>query len=332
AYNSALVAVDVLSRDLGRGMEIASDILLNPSFPPDEVDKEKDKQLKAIQAERDQVMAVCRNLLRKNFYGDAHPYAMNPLGREDTLRAIGPEDLRAFHRALCAGSNTVIAVFGDVDPAAVRKMARDHFGAMPRGDAPPIPRIDPPATATQPRRAEETMDKSQAVIQIGFPGVAIDSPDRFAMEVLTEALADMGSRLFIRIREEQGLAYFVGAAQSIGLIPGHFVLYAGTSPEKADAVVTDLLAEAAKLRESGLTEEEIARAKTKLIAAQQMAKQKNGNYAYAVALDELYGLGAGFEQAYADRVRAVTPAQVAEVARRHLLEDRCVIAIVRPPR
>lgn len=332
AYNSALVAVDVLSRDLGRGMEIASDILLNPSFPPDEVDKEKDKQLKAIQAERDQVMAVCRNLLRKNFYGDAHPYAMNPLGREDTLRAIGPEDLRAFHRALCAGSNTVIAVFGDVDPAAVRKMARDHFGAMPRGDAPPIPRIDPPAPATQPRRAEETMDKSQAVIQIGFPGVAIDSPDRFAMEVLTEALADMGSRLFIRIREEQGLAYFVGAAQSIGLIPGHFVLYAGTSPEKADAVVTDLLAEAAKLRESGLTEEEIARAKTKLIAAQQMAKQKNGNHAYAVALDELYGLGAGFEQAYADRIRAVTPAQVAEVARRHLLEDRCVIAIVRPPR
>ena len=176
------------------------------------------------------------------------------------------------------------------------------------------------------------MDKSQAVIQIGFPGVSIDSPDRFAMEVLTEALADMGSRLFIRIREEQGLAYFVGAAQSIGLIPGHFVLYAGTSPEKADAVVTDLLAEAAKIRESGLTEEEISRAKTKLIAAQQMAKQKNGNHAYAIALDELYGLGSGFEQTYADRIRAVTPAQVAEVARRHLVEGSCVVAIVRPAR
>lgn len=332
AYNSALVAVDVLSHDLERGMDIASDVLLNPSFPPDEVDKEKDKQLKAIQDERDQVMAVCRNVLRKHYYGGSHPYSMNPLGREETLPGLTPEDLRSFHHSLCVGSNIVVAVFGDVDPAAVREMAERRFGALPRGDTPPVPRADAPPPSREPRRVEEAMDKSQAVIQIGFPGVAIDSPDRFAMEVLTEALADMGSRLFIRIREEQGLAYFVGAAQSIGLIPGHFVLYAGTSPEKADPVVTDLLAEAAKIRESGLTDDEIARAKTKLIAAQQMAKQKNGNHAYAVALDELYGLGAGFEQTYADRVRAVTPAQVAEVARRHLVEGRCVIAIVRPAR
>lgn len=332
AYNSAVVAVDVLSRDLARGMEIASDVLLNPSFPPDEVDKEKDKQLKAIQAERDQVMAVCRNVLRKNFYGEAHPYAMNPLGSEDTLRALSPGGLRAFHQSLCLGSNTVIAVFGDVDPAAARKMAERQFGSIPVGDAPPVPKAIAPPNASGPRRVEEEMDKNQAVIQIGFPGIAIDSPDRFAMEVLTEALADMGSRLFIRIREEQGLAYFVGAAQSIGLIPGHFVLYAGTSPEKIDGVVTDLLAEAAKIRASGLTDDEIARAKTKLIAAQQMAQQKNGNYAYAVALDELYGLGADFEQGYADRVRAVTPDQIKAVAGRHLTEQACVIAIIRPKR
>lgn len=332
AYNSAVVAVDVLSRDLARGMEIASDVLLHPSFPPDEVEKEKDKQIKAIQAERDQIMAVCRNLLRKNFYGEAHPYAMNPLGREESLRGIGPEDLRAFHHSLCHGSNIVIAVFGDVDPATARELADRHFGPVPAGDAPPVPAAKPPPPATGPRHVEEEMEKNQAVIQIGFPGVAIDSPDRFAMEVLTEALADMGSRLFIRIREEQGLAYFVGAAQSIGLIPGHFVLYAGTSPEKIDGVVADLMAEAKKIRESGLTGDEIARAKTKLVAAQQMAKQKNGNYAYAVALDELYGLGADFEQSYADRIRAVTPEQVTAVARRHLTDEGCVVAIVRPGR
>lgn len=332
AYNSALVAVDVLSHDLGRGMEIASDVVMHPSFPPEEVEKEKDKQIKAIQAERDQVMAVCRNLLRKNFYGESHPYAMNPLGREETLRGLSPDDLRPYHRSLCVGSNVVVAVFGDVQPDAVRDLAGRCFGTMPVGDAPPPPRVQSPKPATALRRVEEAMDKSQAVIQIGFPGVAVNSPDRFAMEVLAEALADMGSRLFIRIREEQGLAYFVGASQSIGIIPGHFVLYAGTSPEKADAVVTDLLAEAKKISASGLTDDEITRAKTRLVAAQQMGRQKNGNYAYAVALDELYGLGTNFEQTYDDKVRAVTSAQVADVARRHLTEESCVVAIVRPTR
>lgn len=332
AYNSALVAVDVLSQDLGRGMDIAADVLLHPLFPADEVDKEKDKQIKAIQSERDQVMAICRNLLRKAFYGDKHPYALNPLGREETIRGLSPDELRKFHHSLCVGSNVVVAVFGDVEPDAVRAMAERHFAAMPRGDAPPIPKVGPQSVTAGPRHVVEEVDKSQAVIQIGFPGIAIDSPDRFAMEVLSEALADMGSRLFIRIREEQGLAYFVGAGQNVGLIPGHFILYAGTSPDKADAVVTDLLAEARKLRDSGLTGDEIARAKTKLIAAQQMGRQKNGNYAYSVALDELYGLGTDFEQAYASKIRAVTPEQVADVARRYLKEESCVVAIVRPKR
>ena len=318
AYNSALVAVDVLSQDLSRGMDIAADVLLHPLFPPDEVEKEKDKQIKAIQAERDQVMAICRNLLRKNYYGPKHPYAMNPLGREETIRGLSPDELRSFHHSLCVGSNVVIAVFGDVNPEEVRAMAERQFSAMPRGDAPAVPQVDPQSVAAGRRDVEETVDKAQAVIQIGFPGVAIDSPDRFAMEVLSEALADMGSRLFIRIREEQGLAYFVGAGQSIGLIPGHFVLYAGTSPDKTEAVVADLLAEAKKIRESGLTDDEIARAKTKLLAAQQMNRQKNGNYAYSVALDELYGLGAEFEKTYADNIRAVTSQQVAEVAGRLL--------------
>ena len=96
------------------------------------------------------------------------------------------------------------------------------------------------------------------MLVIGFPGITLHDPDRYALEVIQEALSDLGSRLFVRIRDELGLAYFVGAQNSLGLRPGYFAFYAGTAPEKADLVETELLKEAAELCQHGLHESELA--------------------------------------------------------------------------
>jgi zinc protease len=84
-------------------------------------------------------------------------------------------------------------------------------------------------------------DKKQAVIMVGFPGTTLAHPDRFALELIQEACSDLGSRLFLRIRERLGLAYYVGAQNFVGLIPGFFAFYAGTSPENAQLVEQELL-------------------------------------------------------------------------------------------
>jgi zinc protease len=141
------------------------------------------------------------------------------------------------------------------------------------------------------RRIEEERDKTQAVLVLGFPGVRLTDPDRFALELLQEACSDLGSRLFLRIREQLGLAYYVGAQNFTGLVPGYFAFYAGTAPEHAARVEQELLEEARILAREGLTEAELRRAKAKILGQKKIARQDLGNLAMITGFDELYGLG-----------------------------------------
>src|SRR5213592_1379659 len=99
---------------------------------------------------------------------------------------------------------------------------------------------------------------------IGFPGATLYDDDRYGLELIQEACSDLGSRLFMRIRDKLGLAYYVGAQNFLGLAPGFFAFYVGTEPEKVPLVETELLTEAQTLRQEGLTAEELKRSKAKL--------------------------------------------------------------------
>jgi zinc protease len=166
---------------------------------------------------------------------------------------------------------------------------------------------------------------------IGYRGADIFSKDRHALDLIDEASSDLGSRFFIRIREQMGLAYFVGAAQMQGLVPGLFSFYVGTAPQKTEPVKTALLEEIRKLASEGLTAEELTRAKKKLIGSQQIAHQSNDAFGYQCALDELYGLGFDHYKALEREVEGVTLDEVKRVAAQYFLEQPYVLATVRPP-
>lgn len=151
------------------------------------------------------------------------------------------------------------------------------------------------------------------------------------MELLQEACSDLGSRLFLRIREKLGLAYYVGAQNLLGRTPGYFAFYAGTEPAKADQVEQEILKEAELLRTESLTEEELKRAKAKIIGNRKIARQELGSFATTTALDELYGLGFAFNDAEDAKLEAVTLAEVKAAAQKYLQPDRAVVAVLRPP-
>src|SRR5437763_2584572 len=165
---------------------------------------------------------------------------------------------------------------------------------------------------------------------VGFRGASLSSPDRYALELIDEASSDLGSRFFVRIREQMGLAYYVGASQMQGLVPGLFVFYLGTDPAKIEAVKAALLDEIGKLAADGLTDEELRRAQKKLIGQQQIANQSNDTFGYMAALDELYGLGFDHYKALERDVAAVTLGDVRRVAAKYFLNQPYVLALVRP--
>jgi zinc protease len=157
------------------------------------------------------------------------------------------------------------------------------------------------------------------------------SPDRHALELIDEASSDLGSRFFIRIRENMGLAYYVGASQIQGLVPGLFAFYLGTDPQKIEPVKAALLDEIQKLASEGITTEELARAKKKLIGQQEIANQSNDVFGYQCALDEIYGLGFNYYKSVEGDVEKVTLDDIKKVAAKYFRDQPYVLATVRPP-
>ena len=326
--NSFGVNVEVLSSDFSMGIDLLADVILNSTFPGSALEREREVQIAGIRSQKDDLLKSASKAMRRTLFGESG-YGLDPLGREESVQTIQVRDLRAFHQNLTVPGNCVLAIYGDIKPADVKAAVEKAFGGWKsRPTASPMTNQSPPLTAE--KRVTETRDKKQAVLFIGFPGTTLHDEDRHAMDLLQEACSDLGSRLFLRIREKLGLAYYVGAQNFVGLVPGYFGFYAGTEPEKAALVEKEILKEAEALRAEGLTQEELKRAKAKVIGQKKIARQDLGGLAMTTALDELYGLGYNYTDLEDAKLEAVTLEQVQSVARKYLKPDAAVVAVVKP--
>ena len=326
--NSFGVTAEVMDGDFQTGFDVFADVLLNPSFPAAAFERERAIQLELIRAQRDQLLQSCNQMMRKGLFGNAG-YGLDPLGQETSVQSLRVADLAAFYKKLAVPNNCVLAVFGDIHTASLRAAVQRAFGRWKKGPD-VVPPQSPPPALRQIKRLTDSRDKKQAVIILGFPGLTICDPDRYALELLQEGCSDLGSRLFLRVREKLGLAYYVGAQNFLGLFPGYFAFYAGTAPDKLAQVETELINEARLLAAEGFTAEELRRCKAKVIGQKKIARQDLGGLALAVALDELYGVGYQHIDAEDARYEAVTLEQIKRVARKYLTPDRAVIAVIRP--
>ena len=326
--NSFSISVKVMQPDFGAALDLLADVISHSTFPAKALVREKEAQLAAIKADEEEMTSVARNLLRRTLFA-GHPYGMRANGSPETVEAISRDHLAEFRQRFVVGRNGVIAVFGNVKADEVRALVEKALGALPEG-APALEQPVLPAPLAAPLTVEEYKDKAQAVVMVGFRGSDLYSPDRYALELIDEASSDLGSRFFIRIREKLGLAYFVGSSQVMGLVPGPFVFYLGTSPEKVEAVKAEFLDEIRQLANEGLTPEELGRAKEKLLGQQDIRNQSNDAFGHACALDELYGLGFADYQQLRQRIEALTLEEVKAVAKKYFEGTPSVVAVVRP--
>ena len=326
--NSFSVSVKVMRPDLKLGLELLADILTNPIFPPKEVNREKESQLAGIKAEEEEMTVVARNLMRTHLFPN-HPYGLRNSGTPESVEALDQKTLVNFQKEFVCGKNGVLAIFGNVKADEVKALVESNLAKLPTGE-PALLHAAQPVPLQKAIEVETHKEKAQAILMVGYQGADLFNPDREALELIDEASSDLGSRFFIRIREKMGLAYFVGSSQTVGLVPGPFVFYLGTAPQKVEAVKTELLDEISKLAHEGLTQEELTRAKEKLLGQQDIHNQSNDAFAYACALDELYGLGFDHYKALRKKVETITLDDVKQVASKYFEGKPAVTAIVRP--
>jgi zinc protease len=326
--NSFGVNAEVMNADFDTGFEILTDVLLHPSWPEDALELEKQMQLASIRATRDQILQSGGQAMRRALFG-TRSYGLDANGTETSVPNASVAALKAFYARMMVPNNCVLAIYGDIQPDLVIAAVNRALGHW-RPGAPVLATLPATPPLNEVKRVVEFRDKKQAVVLLGFPGADLQNPDRYALELLQETCSDLGSRLFMRVRDKLGLAYYVGAQQFIGLAPGYFAFYAGTMPEKTAQVEAEFLREVANLRAHGITPEELKRSQAKIIGQKKIARQDLGGYAMTTAIDELCGLGYGNSDAEDARYLAVTLEQIQAAANRYLNPATMVAAIVRP--
>ncbi|WP_417513201.1 M16 family metallopeptidase [Minwuia sp.] len=309
-----------LKEDLDLATDIIADIVLNSTFPEDELARERD----VVRQEIAQVNDTPDDLVFDNLQEAAYPdqaAGRSILGRPERVGRFNRDELRGFmDRGYCA-SRMVLAAAGAVDAEAFLKMAEDRFGDV--ADAP----MDAPEPGVwKGGRIVDDRAIEQVHLTFGVEGVAYDDPDFTAVQVLSSLLGGgMSSRLFQEVRENRGLAYSVFSFAGSMMDGGMFGVYAATAPEDL-AELQPVLVDEIRRTATDVTEAEIARSRSQIKAGMVMALESSSARLEQIARQTLIY---GTPQITADmlqKVDQVDEAAIRRVASR-LFDGGCTPAV-----
>ena len=324
--NSAGVSGKFLSRFFDEGLDIFADVVMNPTFPAEEIERVRKDTVASIKSQEDYMPGYTFKLLYKELYGD-HPYAMHTSGTIKTVESFTREDLVAYYERVYVPERMVLTVVGDVDTAKVIKKVKSLFRDF-SGLPSPMPVLEARTTVGKVIKTGAVKDKAQTNVGIGFMGPIIGTDDSYALSVLSEVLSSMGGRLFVELRDKRSLAYSVSAFSRPGVEPGIFAAYVGCAPDKTEEAIAGIFAELRKVTEEKVTEEELRIAKNAMIGGFDIGFQQVSRQASNITTSELFGLGHDNYKRYAAKVEAVTAEQILEAARKYIDFDSYVISIV----
>ena len=326
---SGSMGFTALSDKLHPALELMADMMLNPSFPAEALERLRAQRLVALTQAKDRPGSIASNVFAKVVYGDTHPY-----GRvidEQTTRAITRDDVLAFHRAYFQPGRASITVVGDVDPAQVKTAFENAFAGWTPGGAKPS--FAYPAAPQSKATSIYLVDKpraAQSVISIGHPGPPRTTADFYALNVMNQILGGLfQSRLNHLIREVRGFSYGAGSDFGFGRGPGPFSAGAAVVSEKTDSALVDFMTELRGIQGGKpFTADEIQQGKESLIQSlPQRFASVNG---VGGAISSLYvnDLPDTYYHDFAAKVNAVTSEDLVRVAKQYIDLNRLNIVIV----
>jgi len=326
--NSLGVSGKFLSQDIYGGLELMADVVLNPDFPEEEMEKVREDILAGIRAKEDRPMAQLFDLFYKTLYL-SYPYGHPQSGTMETIRAITKSDVKKWYRKICMPSNFVLAVVGDVKREQIISFIETLFETFAVSEK-TLPLVEPEPALAKVRKVHLNRPGAQTHIVAGYLGVDFRSRDDAAMALVKTALSGQGGSLFYNLRDKQSLAYAVTAFRRPGLETGAFGVYLGCDPSKVTIAKKAIFEELKKIRENGIGDEELKDAKNYLLGNMQINSQTNGSKAMQMALNELYGLGFDHYTRYLEEIREVTLEDVKKAVEKVIAPDRYVLVTVGP--
>jgi zinc protease len=328
---SARLGIDVLTRHLSDALAIVADVVLNPSFPEDEVAREKKRQLDAIAQQERNPNAIAGRLQPMLAFGADHPYGRPAQGLTSTVDAIGRADLVAFHTARWKPGSTAIIFAGDISLAQATELARQRFGAWSGGRAAPI-QIPPPAPAPAGRvYLVDRPDAAQTVVAQWLPAPGRKSPDFDALSLVDAVWGGggFGTRLNLNLREDKGYSYGVFSNFSPQSSASNWVARGGVQTDKTAPSVVEFDKELKALTTGRpITPEELEHAKVRWVRG--YAQQFESLDRIAGQIGDLWTLGMPMSelQRRYDAMNKMTLEPVAAAARQYVRPEAAGMLLV----
>lgn len=325
------------ARDWKQGLALLGDCILAPRFDSAEIARARRRLHSARDGRARLPAAVAWRSFLEALY-PRHHYRLDPVGTPDSVAAARRSTVSRFYREHFPVPALTLAIVGDVVPSQVLAEVRRRFGSR-SGQAPPPYAAPDEVFSDAPARARERyhyLDRDDAHVVLGFPGVAVTDPDRPALEVLAAILGgragdDAGGRLRRELRQVRGLAHRVDAISVSGIEPGYLAVHIACAPEHLDAVVRVSRAELARVAAEPVHATELARARDALMRAHTRAAAQPVAVAAALAYHEAHGVDLRSYLGYEDAVRGVDAGDVQRVAARYIDWDAAITVTVKPP-
>jgi zinc protease len=321
------LSLSVLKKNLGKGFEIFSDVLLNPTFLEEEIERKKELTKSSLRQDEESPLFLAQRAFRKEVYGE-HPYGRILRGSAEAINAIKRDDIVEFYSDYFLPNNSILSVVGDITPQELDALIKEYLGGWQKK---PVPsRRSLPVRRVSKKVVKIDRELTQASIVLGHLGIRRDNPDYYALSVMNYILGGGGfsSRLMASIRDRMGLAYDVHSFFSSNKEPGVFQVMVQTKNESANTVIKEIIRQIKKIRQEGVTDKELEDAKAYLTGSFPRRLDTMRRIADFLAVVEFYGLGLDYIDKYPEYINAVTREDVLRVAREYLDPENYVLVVV----
>ncbi len=310
------VALSVQKKDLALGLDLVSEVVLSPTFPPAEVTRKVSEIQAAIRRSEEDPGTVATRALSRLVY-PGHPYGVPVEGTRESVARLTRDDVVKFYAQHVRPDTTVVAVVGAVTVDEARREITARLGAWARPAGAPQS-ITPVTAPASPREETVKRELTQSTIMFGRLAIRQTDPDYFPLSVASYVLGGgSASRLYARVRDEAGLAYAVYSWLSTARYGAAFAVTAQTRTAEAPKVVVMVREELARMTGGAVTERELALAKQYLVGSFPFRLDTSGKVADFLVAVEDQGLGLDYADRYKERIGQVTARDVQRVAAKY---------------
>lgn len=360
--DGARVSMQVLTEDLQQGLDLMGQVVMTPAFADDEVERMRREALGRLAEAEDDTGYLADRALLEQVFGEGHPYGHPSSGFPETVTGISPADIKEFHRLRYGPDGAVLAAVGSLEFSRISEMVESALGSWQGGadgasggeprsepasnwgraaDNVEGPSGDGPAGAPGPGAVTAPAEglwltvqgKTQSDLAFGHGAIQRGHPDYYAFQILNLILGRMGlgGRIGKNVRDRQGLAYYAFSSLSSYLDGGLWKVRAGVAPENVHRAVQTITEEIRGICQDGVTDEELADAKSFLLGSLPLQMERAGGLVSVMLSMEIHGLGRDYLVQYPDIIQSLTKEQLQAAARDHLHPDDASLVVAGPP-